>query len=58
MVGDLGSVIPETAYDWLIEVDGFILGRVTVGSWQGDRFVVFDHELCDELEGMLDSGGF
>ncbi len=58
MVGDLGSAIPETGDDWLIEVDGFILGRVTVGSWQGDRFVVFDHELCAELEGMLDSGGF
>lgn len=51
--GTLGAATHYEDADWLIEVDGRIVARVTVGSWQGDRYVVFGTEVCSDVESQL-----
>ena len=49
LVAGIGTPVPSDNGDWLIILDGRTIARVTVDTWQGDRYAVFDHEVCSDI---------
>jgi len=49
LVAGIGTHVPSDNGDWVIILDGRTIARVTVDTWQGDRYAVFDHEVCSDV---------
>ena len=50
---ELGTAKHYQDDEWIIEMDGRIVAMVTVGDWQEGRYVVFDTEICSDVEHLL-----